>query len=308
MIDKKVGYYSLNQYLREKFGEKVYKLALSCSNSCPNRDGKLSYGGCIFCSKGGSGDFAAEYNLSVSQQIDNAKMLVKSKTNNNKYIAYFQSYTSTYAPIERLKTMFYDAVQRDDIVALSIATRPDCLGDDVLGLLCEINKIKPVWVELGLQTIHNKTAKLINRGYNLDCFEQAVKNLKNIGAEIITHIIIGLPYETKEDLLETIHYLNNQKINGIKLQLLHILKDTVLYDMYLKGEVKPLEMNEYIDLLLMCISELSTDIVIHRITGDGAKNILVAPLWSGNKRLVLNTISRKIKENNVMQGSNLKEV
>ncbi len=297
-------YYSLNQYLKEKFGEKIYKLSLSCSNSCPNRDGKISTGGCIFCSSGGSGDFAGDFSVPVDEQIEKAKLLIRNKTKNNKYIAYFQSFTSTYAPFEKLKEIFYNTINRDDIVALSIATRPDCLDENIIDLLNDLNKIKPVWVELGLQTIHEKTAILINRGYGLDCFEQAVKKLKNINIEIIVHIIIGLPNETVNDMLETIRYINFIGINGIKLQLLHILKNTALYDMYLKNNVKPLEMNEYINILIKCIEELSPNIVIHRLTGDGDKKILAAPLWSGNKKQVLNTINKSFEINNVYQGKN----
>lgn len=300
------GYYSLNRYLKERFGEKIYKLSLSCSNTCPNRDGKISYGGCIFCSSGGSGDFAGKYNLPIEKQIENAKGLVSVKTKNNKYIAYFQSFTSTYAPIENLRDVFYKVINRDDIVALSIATRPDCLDDDIITLLDDLNKIKPVWIELGLQTIHEKTAILINRGYNLKCFENAIEKLKFIKVEIIVHIIIGLPNETTDDLIETIRYLNNIGINGIKLQLLHILKNTKLYDMYINGECSVLKMSEYIDILIECIEELNPNIVIHRITGDGDKKILEAPLWSSNKKLVLNAISKRIKENNVYQGKKYK--
>ena len=226
-------YCSLDYMLKERYGEKLYKLSLNGGMTCPNRDGKISEGGCIFCSAGGSGDFAANFNPDIAKQIEQAKTLVSKKYQGNRFIAYFQAYTNTYAPVEYLRKLFMDTIMRDDIAILSIATRPDCLGDDVIKLLAELNRMKPVWVELGLQTINKSTAKLINRGYELSCYDEAVRKLKNIGVEIITHMIIGLPYETKEDILSTAEYIG-KTANGIKLQLMHILKNTKLLEMYEK--------------------------------------------------------------------------
>lgn len=232
-------YCSLDYMLKERYGEKLYKLSLNGGMTCPNRDGKISEGGCIFCSAGGSGDFAANFNPDIAKQIEQAKTLVSKKYQGNRFIAYFQAYTNTYAPVEYLRKLFMDTIMRDDIAILSIATRPDCLGDDVIELLAELNRIKPVWVELGLQTINESTARLINRGYELSCYDEAVRRLRNIDVEIITHMIIGLPYETKEDILSTAEYIG-KTANGIKLQLMHILKNTKLLEMYEKANLKHL--------------------------------------------------------------------
>lgn len=288
-------YYSLNNYLRDTFGEKVYKISINAGFTCPNRDGTLDTRGCIFCSRGGSGDFAESPSLSVTEQIEQGKKRVANKIKSGKYIAYFQAFTNTYAPVEVLKSKFLEAINHPDIVALSIATRPDCLGDDVICLLDELNKIKPVFVELGLQTIHEDTAKYIRRGYTLDAYDKAVKELKKINVNIVVHLIIGLPFETKSDMLESVKYVCESGASGIKLQLLHILKGTDLEQEYRQGKFKALEFDEYIDIIRDCVDIIPKDIVIHRLTGDGAKKDLIAPLWSADKKKVLNTL------NNILQ-------
>lgn len=289
-------YYSLNNYLRDTFGCKVYKLSLDGGFTCPNRDGTIDTRGCIFCSKGGSGDFAESRLLPITEQIEQGKKRVESKIKSGKYIAYFQAFTNTYAPVEALRKKFYEAINHKDIVALSIATRPDCLGDDILALLDELNKIKPVFVELGLQTIHEKSAAYIRRGYPLSVYDDAVRKLKAIGINIVVHVILGLPNESKTDMLDTVKYVCNSGINGIKLQLLHILKNTDLADEYYRGNVKVLELDEYIDLVKACVEIIPKDIVIHRLTGDGAKKDLIAPLWSADKKNVLNNINKALQE------------
>lgn len=294
-------YCSLDYMLKERYSEKLYKLSLNGGMTCPNRDGKISEGGCIFCSAGGSGDFAANFNPDIAKQIEQAKTLVSKKYQGNRFIAYFQAYTNTYAPVEYLRKLFMDTIMRDDIAILSIATRPDCLGDDVIKLLAELNRMKPVWVELGLQTINESTAKLINRGYELSCYDEAVRKLRNIGVEIITHMIIGLPYETKEDILSTAEYIG-KTANGIKLQLMHILKNTKLLEMYEKGEFKALTEEEYIEIVCEIISILPREMVIHRLTGDGNHDELIAPLWSLRKLQVLNGINHRLKELDIIQG------
>ena len=297
-------YYSLNRYLREQFGEKVYKLALSAGMTCPNRDGTLGSGGCIFCSAGGSGDFAEGPCASLRDQLDRAKARIRQKTDARKFIAYFQSYTNTYAPVERLEQIFGEVMEEPDIVALSIATRPDCLGDDVLDLLIRLNRRKPVWVELGLQTIHERTATYIRRGYPLEVYDDAVRRLKTAGIQVITHVILGLPGETKGDMLATIDHLSGEdRPNGIKLQLLHVLKGTDLAKDYERGLFAAMEMEEYLDVLFECIQRLPEDVVIHRLTGDGAKRDLIAPLWTGDKKRVMNTLRREMDHRDIRQGS-----
>lgn len=295
-------YYSLNEYLKSTFGEKIYKISLNGGMTCPNRDGTLSTKGCIFCSKGGSGEFSADRLLSVTEQIEQAKLRIKAKTDCKRFIAYFQPFTNTYADISYLRRIFYEAIENPDIAVLSIATRPDCLGEDILLLLYELNRIKPVWIELGLQSIHKKTADYIRRCYELEVYNEAVKNLKEIGITVVTHIILGLPFETKEMMLESVKYAG-ERSDGIKLQLLHVLKDTDLLNDYSKGLFKTLSMDEYIDLLCDCIEILPKDTVVHRLTGDGYKKLLVAPLWSGDKKRVLNSISKAFRERNIVQGS-----
>ena len=295
-------YYSLHAMLQERFHEKVYKLSLNGGMTCPNRDGTLGTRGCIFCSAGGSGDFAADRLLSVTKQIEQQKALITQKRPVHKFIAYFQAYTNTYAPVPYLEKLFREAICHPDIVALSIGTRPDCLGDDVLDLLDRLNRIKPVWVELGLQTIHEDTARYIRRGYALDCFEKAVKDLRARSLEVIVHTILGLPGENRERTLQTIRYLNGQPIQGIKLQLLHVLKGTDLALDYERGLFETLTMESYLTLLIACLERLSPDIVVHRLTGDGPKDLLIAPVWSSAKRTVLNELHRRMKLENTWQG------
>lgn len=285
-------YYSFNQYLRDKFGCKVYKISINGGFTCPNRDGAIDTRGCIFCSAGGSGDFAESPSLSITQQIENGKKRVEKKIKSGKYIAYFQAFTNTYGPIDVLREKYFEAVNHPDIVMLSIATRPDCLSSEVLSLLKEINKIKPVMVELGLQTIHEKTAKYIRCGYSLNVYDEAVRNLKNIGINIVVHLIIGLPFESKEDILESVKYVCDSGIDGIKLQLLHILKGTDLEKDYQNGLFSALSMEEYLDIIKSCVEIIPKNIVIHRLTGDGAKMDLIAPLWSADKKKVLNAINK----------------
>ena len=287
-------YLSFNKYLKDKFGQKVYKISLDGGFTCPNRDGKIDTRGCIFCSKGGSGDFAQNRNLSITEQIESGKKIVEKKIKSGKYIAYFQAFTNTYAPVEILRAKYSEAINHPDIVALSIATRPDCLGDDVIELLDEMNKIKPVFVELGLQTIHS--AKYIRRGYSLEVYNEAVKKLKNIGVNIVVHIILGLPNESEEDMLESVKYVCQSQIDGIKLQLLHIIAGTDLAKDYEKGLFKTLEFDEYVELIAKCVAIIPKNIVIHRLTGDGAKKDLIAPLWSADKKRVLNAINKALRE------------
>lgn len=295
-------YYSLNEYLKTTYGEKVYKISLNGGMTCPNRDGALSTKGCIFCSKGGSGEFSADKLLSVTEQIEQAKQRIKAKTDCKRFIAYFQPFTNTYADVFYLRRIFYEAIENPEVEILSIATRPDCLGKDVLQLLYELNSIKPVWVELGLQTIHKKTADYIRRCYELEVYDEAVKNLKEIGITVVTHIILGLPFETKEMMIESVKYAG-ERSNGIKLQLLHVLKDTDLLTDYNSGLFSTLSMEEYIDILCDCIEILPKDTVVHRLTGDGDKKLLVAPLWSADKKRVLNSINKAFRERNIVQGS-----
>lgn len=289
-------YLSFNKYLKDKFGQKVYKISLDGGFTCPNRDGKIDTRGCIFCSKGGSGNFAQNRDLSITEQIESGKKIVEKKIKSGKYIAYFQAFTNTYAPVEILRAKYSEAINHPDIVALSIATRPDCLGDDVIELLDEMNKIKPVFVELGLQTIHSDSAKYIRRGYSLEVYNEAVKKLKNIGVNIVVHIILGLPNESEEDMLESVKYVCQSQIDGIKLQLLHIIAGTDLAKDYEKGLFKTLEFDEYVELIAKCVAIIPKNIVIHRLTGDGAKKDLIAPLWSADKKRVLNAINKALRE------------
>ena len=286
-------YISLSEYLKNRFGCKVYKLALEGGMTCPNRDGTCGVGGCIFCAADGSGAFA-QSGSSVHEQIEAAKRRVASKITDGKYIAYFQSFTNTHAPVAYLESLFRAAIAHPDVVVLSIATRPDCLPSDVLDLLEELNRIKPVWVELGLQTIHPETARYIRRGYELPVYDKAVSELKSRGIEVITHVILGLPGETREQMLETVRYVG-KRTDGIKLQLLHVLQGTDLAKDYAAGTFRTLELDEYCDLVVDCLRQLPDNVVVHRMTGDGAKKDLIAPLWSGDKKRVLNTLNQRIK-------------
>ena len=295
-------YYALDYSLKQQFGEKIYKLTLNAGCTCPNRDGTLGTGGCIFCSAGGSGEFAASPLLSVTEQIEKSKELLSQKRPVQKYIAYFQAYTNTYGPIEHLREVFTEAISHPEVVVLSIATRPDCLGPEVLELLEELGKIKPVWIELGLQTMHEETAAFIRRGYPLSCYEKAVRDLTSKGLTVITHVILGLPGETKEQMLETVRYINGLPVSGIKLQLLHILKHTDLADYYAKHPFPVFSLEEYVQTVISCLEVLRPDIVVHRLTGDGPKDLLIAPMWSTAKRQVLNTIHQTLHLQNTWQG------
>lgn len=298
-------YHSLDHMLRERFGEKVYKVTLNGGMSCPNRDGRIGHRGCIFCSEGGSGDFAADASLSITEQINSQIAVLSSKRPIKKYIAYFQAYTNTYAPVEYLEKIFTEAIRHPSVVALSIGTRPDCLGEDVLALLDSLNRQKPVWIELGLQTIHEKTAQYIRRGYPLSCFENAVRELRIRNLEVIVHTILGLPGESPEDILSTMKYLNGMDIQGIKLQLLHVLSGTDLAEEYARGVFQVYEREEYLNLLIDCLEHLSPSIVIHRMTGDGPKDLLIAPYWASRKREVLNLLHHEMKERHSFQGKAL---
>lgn len=288
-------YTTLNSHLKEKFGCKVYKISLDCGFTCPNRDGTLGYGGCIFCSEGGSGDFAESRSMSVTEQIESGKEKVKNKIKSGKYIAYFQAFTNTYADVNALEKLYTEAINHPDIVALSVATRPDCLEQEKVELLGRLNKIKPIFVELGLQTVNEKTAKYIRRGYTLDVYDDAVERLHEQGINVVTHIIIGLPYETKEDMLSSVKYVC-KVTDGIKLQLLHILKGTDLAKDYCEHKFEVLTLEEYTDIIAECVKIIPENVVIHRLTGDGAKKNLIAPLWSANKKKVLNTINKRLSE------------
>jgi len=295
-------YLSLNDYFKTTYGKKGYKIALKGGMSCPNRDGTCGSDGCIFCD--GSGDFA-QSGETVTQQIEQAIERVRHKNTNGVYIAYFQDYTNTYAPVSYLKNLFYEAIAHPKVAVLSVATRPDCLGDDVILLLAELNKIKPVWVELGLQTIHDSTANLICRGYRTEVYDDAVRRLKKCNIKIITHLILGLPGENEAMVLQSVDHISKLHTDGVKFHLLHVLKNTRLSEMYFQGIVSTLSFAEYACLLGKCINRLPSDIVIHRITGDGNKNSLIAPLWSADKKHVLNSLKRYFEKENIIQGKNV---
>lgn len=284
----------LSDHYREKFGCKVYKLSLDGGFSCPNRDGTLGTGGCIFCT--GSGEFAEGGPAPIACQLERAKRRVNAKNRDGKYIAYFQAFTNTYAPVERLRKLYFDAIAPEEIVGLAIGTRPDCLGDDVMALLAEVNRRKPVSVELGLQTIHENSARYIRRGYGNDVYFDAVKRLKAAGIEVVTHIIIGLPGETAEMAVETTRAAVAAGTDGVKFHLLHVLRGTDLEREYAVGKFRCLTMEEYGDILVQCVRQLPGHIVVHRITGDGAKKDLIAPLWSGDKKRVLNYLHRRLEK------------
>lgn len=295
-------YHSLDYHFKTTFGEKIYRLSLNGGMTCPNRDGKLSTGGCIFCSAGGSGDFAASPALSITAQIEEAKLRVAGKTKCTKYIAYFQAYTNTYAPVDYLRSIFTEALEHPDIVALSIATRCDCLPSDVLDLLEELNQKKPIWVELGLQTIHEKTLQFIRSGFSLAQFDAAVTALHMRKIAVITHLILGLPGETKDDMLTSLAYVAKLPISGLKLQLLHVLRETDLAALYENVPFPTFSLEEYCDFIVDCIELLPPQLVLHRLTGDGPRKLLIAPLWSTDKKRVLNTITKRLNERDTWQG------
>lgn len=295
-------YVSLDHSLKQEFHEKLYKLSLSGGMSCPNRDGTISFGGCSFCSGKGSGDFAAPEHLSIDEQIEFAKQLVSKKYTGERYIAYFQSFTNTYAPVERLRELYLPVVRRKDIAVLDIATRPDCLEDEKIALLKELSAYTPIWVELGLQTANENTALRINRGYQNEVYQDAAERLHAAGIKVITHIILGLPDETREDMLYSARYAAECGTDGIKLQLLHILRNTPLAALYAKGAFQAMEEETYISIVCDIIARLPENVVIHRLTGDGDKKQLIAPLWSLDKRHVLNRINQALRERNIIQG------
>lgn len=295
-------YNSFHDYCIHTFHEKVYRLSLDGGMTCPNRDGTLSTKGCFFCSAGGSGEFAAARQDSILQQLETAKMRIRSKTDCRKFIAYFQSYTNTYAPVDYLENIFSEAIRQDEVVALSIGTRSDCLSDEVLALLLRLNKIKPVWVELGLQTIHNTTHQKLNTFTTVEMFDKAVASLTKAGIPVIAHLILGLPGEDKEMMLQSVRHVAHSPVWGVKLQLLHVLKDTPLQTWFETNPFPILEMEEYCDLVIDCVEELRPDQIVHRLTGDGPRNLLIAPLWSTDKKRVLNTINARFRERNAYQG------
>lgn len=302
-INNQHRYYTLDYYYKNKYNSKVFKVALNGNFTCPNRDGKISTLGCIFCSESGSGDFAGDKELPLKEQFEQVKAILLKKWPKAKYIPYFQANTNTYGPISKLKSLFNEAVTLDnDIVSISIATRPDCLSNETIEYLNELNQIKPVTIELGLQTIHDSTAKVINRGYNLNVFEDAVKRLNKYNIEIVVHIINGLPFETKDMMLDTVKYLNNLNIHGIKIHSLFILKNTKLAEMFLNNEFNILTMDEYVDTTVEQLAIIRDDIVIHRINGDAPRDLLIEPQWSLKKLVVMNEIDKKMKERNYYQG------
>lgn len=295
-------YRTLSQYLRDSYGEKLYKLSLMGAETCPNRDGTLGDRGCIFCSAGGAGEFAIDSSCPVSDQLEQAKKRVRDKFHGQGFIAYYQAFTNTYGDVRKLEDRFMKTIRQPEIKVLSIATRPDCLGDEVMDMLNRLNQIKPVWIELGLQTIHEETASYIRRGYELPVFAEAVSALRQIGIEVIVHLILGLPGETEEMMLESVDYVAHQDIQGVKLQLLHVLSGTDLAWEYQQGKFEVLSMADYIALLGQCVEHLREDIVIHRLTGDGDKRLLIAPLWSGDKKRVLNALNQHFRDRDICQG------
>ena len=302
-----MSYRSFHQAMRERFGCKVYKLSLDGGMTCPNRDGTVGTGGCRFCSQRGSGEFAATGEGGIPAQLERARARVAHKNRGGKYIAYFQSFTNTYAPAARLERLFSQAMEPEDVAALSVATRPDCLPEEVLDLLARLNRRKPVWVELGLQTIHPRTAAYIRRGYDLPVFDRAMEALQARGLETVVHVILGLPGESREDILETVRYVGRSGADGIKLQLLHVLEGTGLAEDYRAGRVPLPTLEEYVALLEDCLAVLPPEMVIHRLTGDGAKRDLLAPLWSADKKRVLNAIRAAFDRDQVRQGSRWQE-
>lgn len=292
-----ITYRSINDEMKSIYGKKVYRVSLDGGMTCPNRDGKIDTLGCIFCSKGGSGDFASNRNLSITEQIEQGKRLISKKVPNcDAFIAYFQAYTNTYADVEYLRKIFTEAIKHPQVVVLSIATRPDCLPDEVVDLLKELSLIKPVWVELGLQTIHEKSAEFIRRGYPLSVYDDAVLRLSEAGIKVITHVILGLPGETADDMLSTVQYVCNGSSSGIKLQLLHVLKGTDLADYYEKTHFHIMSLEEYVNLVAECLKIIPKDMVVHRLTGDGPKSLLIEPKWSADKKRVMNAINKRLRE------------
>lgn len=299
-------YHSLNYFLRNKFGEKIYKISLDGGFTCPNRDGKVSRGGCTFCSTRGSGDFAGNRILSITEQFEDRKKIMEKKWKDGKYIAYFQAYTNTYAPVEELKRKYEEALAQENVIALSIATRPDCLDEDVLDYLEELNKNIYLWVELGLQTINDETGRNFNRGYDLKVFDKSLKELQKRKIEVVVHTIFGLPGETKEDMLKTINYVAHSGAQGIKFHLLHLMMGTKMVRQYESGELQLLSKEDYIDLICKGVSMLPEEMVVHRLTGDAPRESLIGPMWSLKKWEVLNDIDKALVENDIWQGKNFR--
>lgn len=298
-------YHTLNSFLRNKFGEKVYKISLDGGFSCPNRDGKAGFGGCTFCSSKGSGDYAGERLKSITEQFEDIKKMMEKKWKNGKYIAYFQAYTNTYAPVDVLRQKYEEAISQEGVVALAIATRPDCINEEVLDLIEEMNKKVYTWVELGLQTIHEKSAENFNRGYTLDVFDKAVKDLRDRNIDVVVHTIFGLPEETAEDIMETVKYVVNKPIQGVKFHLLHLMEKTRMVKDYEEGRLKFLSQNEYVDLICKAICITPQNIVIHRLTGDAPRKLLIGPMWSLKKWEVLNAIDDTMEERDLYQGKDI---
>ncbi|CUQ21652.1 MULTISPECIES: TIGR01212 family radical SAM protein [Clostridium] len=299
-------YHSLNYFLRDRFKEKVFKISLDGGFSCPNRDGTISKGGCLFCSESGSGDYAGDRELSITKQFCDIKEMMNKKWKEGKYIAYFQAFTNTYAPVEELKRKYDEALKQEGVVAIAIATRPDCLQDEVLELLEEINKKFYVWVELGLQTVSDETARKINRGYKLEVYEDAIRRLKERNIDFVTHCIFGLPGETKEDMLRSVDYIAHSGSKGIKFHLLHLMKHTPMVKLYERGELEFLSQDDYIDLICKSIAMLPEDMVVHRLTGDAPRDLLIGPMWSLKKWEVLNAIDKALVDNEIYQGKDFK--
>ena len=299
-------YHSLNYFLRNKFGEKIYKISLDGGFTCPNRDGKVAKGGCTFCSARGSGDFAGSRILSITEQFADRKEMMEKKWKDGKYIAYFQAYTNTYAPVEELRKKYEEALAQKNVIALSIATRPDCLDDDILDYLEELNKKTYLWVELGLQTINDKTARNFNRGYDFETFDSSLKKLQERGIEVVVHTIFGLPGETKEDMLKTVDYVAHSGAQGVKFHLLHLMQGTKMVEQYESGELQLLSKEDYIDLICKGIAMIPEEMVVHRLTGDAPRQSLIGPMWSLKKWEVLNDIAKALADNNIWQGKDFK--
>lgn len=299
-------YHSLNYFLRNKFGEKIYKISLDGGFTCPNRDGKVAKGGCTFCSSSGSGDYAGSRVLSITDQFEDRKKMMEKKWKDGKYIAYFQAYTNTYAPVEVLRKKYEEALAQENVVALSIGTRPDCLDDDVLDFLEEINKKTYLWVELGLQTINDKTAHNFNRGYDFEVFDRSLKKLQERGIEVVIHTIFGLPGETKEDMLKTVNYVAHSGAQGVKFHLLHLMENTKMAEQYREEKFELLSKEDYIDLICKGVAMIPQEMVVHRLTGDAPRSSLIGPMWSLKKWEVLNDIDRTLVENDIWQGKDFK--
>lgn len=302
-FDKNKRYHTWNYYLRQKFGEKIFKVSLNAGFTCPNVDGTLGYGGCIYCSREGSGDFAGNPNDNLRKQFDEIKTMMLKKWPNAKYIGYFQAFTNTYAPLEVLKERYETVLGFEDVIGLSISTRPDCLPDDVVDYLAELNERTNLWVELGLQTIHDETSEIINRGHSYQDFLDGFKKLKDRNIKTVVHIINGLPGEDKEMMMQTAKAVADMGADGIKIHLLHIIKDTPLRDFLNNGQIVPMEQEEYINLVCDQLEILPEEMVIHRLTGDGKRDELLAPLWSLKKWEVLNRIDDEMKRRGTFQGS-----